>query len=272
MNSLVALGTSAAYGFSLVSTFTPNLLPEGTVNVYYEAAAVIVVLILLGRFLEARAKGRTGEAIRKLVGLQAKVARVERNGKVVELPVEELTVGDIIHARPGEKIAVDGEVVSGASYVDESMITGEPIPVEKAEGADLVGATVNGTGALVYRATKIGADTMLAQIIQMVEQAQGAKLPIQGLVDRITSWFVPVVMAIAAVTVATWLFFWPRSCPELCIGCGRSCLDYCVPLRNGLGDTHVDHGWDWARGGNGYPVSQGGCASDAARGEGRCAG
>jgi len=234
MNSLVALGTSAAYGFSLVSTFTPNLLPEGTVNVYYEAAAVIVVLILLGRFLEARAKGRTGEAIRKLVGLQAKVARVERNGKVVELPVEELTVGDIIHARPGEKIAVDGEVVSGASYVDESMITGEPIPVEKAEGADLVGATVNGTGALVYRATKIGADTMLAQIIQMVEQAQGAKLPIQGLVDRITSWFVPVVMAIAAVTVATWLFFGPDPALSFALVAGVAVLIIACPCAMGL--------------------------------------
>ncbi len=215
MNSLVALGTSAAYGFSLVSTFTPGVLPEGgTANVYYEAAAVIVVLILLGRFLEARAKGRTGEAIRKLVGLQAKTARVERNGEIVKLAVEEIAVGDLIHVRPpgGEKIAVDGDVTSGSSFVDESMITGEPVPVEKsAGGAAVVGATVNGTGALVFQATKIGSDTMLAQIIQMVEQAQGgAKLPIQGgLVDRITSWFVPAVMVIATLTVLSWLVFGP---------------------------------------------------------------
>ncbi|MFV2092029.1 MAG: copper ion binding protein, partial [Hyphomicrobiales bacterium] len=182
MNSLVALGTSAAYGFSLVSTFAPWWLPEGTVNVYYEAAAVIVVLILLGRYLEARAKGRTGEAIRKLVGLQAKTARVERDGDVIELPLEEIVIGDTIHVRPGEKIAVDGEVLTGSSYVDESMVTGEPIPVEKINGTEVVGSTVNGTGALTFRATKVGDDTMLAQIIKMVEQAQGAKLPIQDLV------------------------------------------------------------------------------------------
>ncbi|HSG55125.1 MAG TPA: heavy metal translocating P-type ATPase, partial [Paracoccaceae bacterium] len=177
MNSLVALGTSAAYGFSVVATFAPGLLPAGTANVYYEAAAVIVVLILLGRFLEARAKGRTGAAIRKLVGLQPKVARVERGGEIVELPIEEITVGDIVHIRPGEKIAVDAEVISGASYVDESMITGEPLPVDKGAGAAVVGGTVNGTGALTVRATRVGRDTVLAQIIAMVEQAQGAKLP-----------------------------------------------------------------------------------------------
>jgi len=209
MNSLVALGTSAAYGYSLVATFAPEVLPAGTANVYYEAAAVIVVLILLGRYLEARAKGRTGQAIRKLVGLQAKTARVEKDGKTIELPIEQIVSGDIIHVRPGEKIAVDGTVLTGASYVDESMITGEPIPVEKAENADVVGGTVNGTGALTFRATKVGNDTMLAQIIQMVEQAQGAKLPIQGLVDKITAWFVPVVLVVAALTVLAWLIFGP---------------------------------------------------------------
>ncbi|CRK74758.1 Copper-transporting P-type ATPase [Nereida ignava] len=234
MNSLVALGTSAAYGFSLVSTFTPALLPEGTVNVYYEAAAVIVVLILLGRYLEARAKGRTGEAIRKLVGLQAKIARVERGGEVVELAIEEIMVGDLIHVRPGEKIAVDGTVTNGKSYVDESMITGEPVPVEKGVGAEVVGATVNGTGALVFRATKIGADTMLAQIIQMVEQAQGAKLPIQGLVDRITSWFVPAVMVVAAITVGTWLLFGPDPALSFALIAGVAVLIIACPCAMGL--------------------------------------
>ena len=170
MNSLVALGTSAAYGFSLVSTFAPGLLPESTANVYLEAAAVIVVLILLGHWLEARAKGRTGEAIRKLVGLQAKTARVERGGAVVEVPIEEIAVGDVIQVHPGEKTAVDGTVLTGRSYIDESMIIGTPVPVEKTQGAEVVGATVNGSGALTYRATKVGADTMLAQIISMVEQ------------------------------------------------------------------------------------------------------
>ncbi len=234
MNSLVALGTSAAYGFSLVSTFAPGVLPAGTANVYYEAAAVIVVLILLGRFLEARAKGRTGEAIRKLVGLQAKTARVERDGSVVELPIEQIVVGDIVHVRPGEKIAVDGAVVTGASYVDESMITGEPVPAEKTEGATVVGGTVNGTGALTYRAEKIGADTMLAQIIQMVEQAQGAKLPIQGLVDRITLWFVPVVIAVAVMTVLVWMLFGPDPALSLALVAGVAVLIIACPCAMGL--------------------------------------
>ena len=234
MNSLVALGTSAAYGFSLVSTFSPSALPEGTANVYYEAAAVIVVLILLGRWLEARAKGRTGEAIRKLVGLQAKTARVERAGEITEVAIEEIQVEDIIHVRPGEKIAVDGEVLSGQSYVDESMITGEPIPVEKTVGAEVVGATVNGAGAIRFRATKVGSDTMLSQIIQMVEQAQGAKLPIQGLVDKITSWFVPAVIAVAAITVFVWLIFGPDPALSFALVSGVAVLIIACPCAMGL--------------------------------------
>ncbi len=234
MNSLVALGTSAAYGYSLVATFAPEVLPAGTANVYYEAAAVIVVLILLGRYLEARAKGRTGQAIRKLVGLQAKTARVEKDGKTIELPIEQIVSGDIIHVRPGEKIAVDGTVLTGASYVDESMITGEPIPVEKAENADVVGGTVNGTGALTFRATKVGNDTMLAQIIQMVEQAQGAKLPIQGLVDKITAWFVPVVLVVAALTVLAWLIFGPAPALGFALVAGVSVLIIACPCAMGL--------------------------------------
>ena len=234
MNSLVALGTSAAYGFSLVSTFKPDLLPAGTQNVYYEAAAVIVVLILLGRYLEARAKGRTGEAIRKLVGLQAKTARIERNGEVVELPIEEIVRGDIVHVRPGEKIAVDGEVLTGSSYVDESMITGEPIPVEKVNGATVVGSTVNGTGALTFSATNVGDDTMLAQIIKMVEQAQGAKLPIQGLVDKITGVFVPIVMGIATFTVLVWFLVGPDPALSFALVAGVSVLIIACPCAMGL--------------------------------------
>lgn len=234
MNSLVALGTSAAYVFSLVSTFAPQLLPAGTVNVYYEAAAVIVVLILLGRFLEARAKGRTGEAIQKLVGMQAKTARVERDGITVEVPIEEIIVGDVIQVRPGEKIAVDGAVISGSSFVDESMITGEPIPVEKTSGDEVVGATINGTGALSVQASKVGNDTVLSQIIQMVEQAQGAKLPIQGLVDKITSWFVPAVITVAILTVAVWFLFGPDPALSLALVAGVAVLIIACPCAMGL--------------------------------------
>ncbi|MXN46395.1 heavy metal translocating P-type ATPase [Shinella kummerowiae] len=209
MNSLVAVGTLAAYGYSLVATFAPRFLPSGTINVYYEAAAVIVALILLGRLLEARAKGRTSEAIRRLAGLQAKTARVRRDGKTVDLPIGSVVSGDIVEVRPGERLPVDGEVVEGASYVDESMITGEPVPVSKSPGSAVVGGTVNQKGAFVFRATAVGGNTVLSQIIRMVEEAQGSKLPIQALVDKVTMWFVPAVFAVAALTFAAWLTFGP---------------------------------------------------------------
>ena len=209
MNSLVAVGTSAAFAYSVVATFMPTLLPAGTVNVYFEAAAVIVALILLGRFLEARAKGNTSEAIRRLVQLQAKTARVRRDGVVQEIDIAQVHAGDVIEVRPGERIPVDGEVIEGQSFVDESMISGEPGPVEKMLGAEVVGGTVNQNGALAFKATKVGADTLLAQIIRMVEQAQGSKLPIQALVDKITMWFVPAVMAAALLTFGVWLIWGP---------------------------------------------------------------
>jgi heavy metal translocating P-type ATPase len=234
MNSLVALGTTAAYAYSVVATFAPGLLPPGTAAIYYEAAAVIVVLILLGRTLEARAKGRTGAAIRRLVGLAPKTARVERNGEVVDLPLDQIVAGDVLQVRPGEQIAVDGEVTLGVSYVDESMITGEPAPVEKLPGAKVTGGTVNGTGALTFRATHVGADTVLAQIIRMVEQAQSAKLPIQGLVDRITLWFVPAVMALAALTVGLWLIFGPSPTLAHALVAGVSVLIIACPCAMGL--------------------------------------
>ncbi|CAN7607244.1 heavy metal translocating P-type ATPase [Ensifer adhaerens] len=209
MNSLVAIGTAAAWGYSVVATFASGLLPEGTANVYYEAAAVIVTLILLGRVLEARAKGRTSEAIKHLMGLQAKTARVVRDGETIEIPLADVHAGDTVLVRPGDRVPVDGTVVDGNSYVDESMITGEPVPVEKIAGADVVGGTINKTGSFTFRATKVGADTVLAQIIRMVEQAQGAKLPIQSLVDKVTAWFVPAVIAMAVLTFAVWLVFGP---------------------------------------------------------------
>ena len=209
MNSLVAVGTSSAYAFSVVATFAPSLLPAGTVHVYFEAAAVIVTLILVGRMLEARAKGRTSAAISRLVGLQPRHARVVRDGHALEVDIASVLAGDTVEVRPGERIPVDGEVIDGESYVDESMITGEPIPVAKSAGAQVVGGTVNQTGALTYRATAVGEDMMLAQIIRMVEEAQGTKLPIQTLVDRVTLWFVPTIMVIATVTFALWLVLGP---------------------------------------------------------------
>ncbi len=216
MNSLVAVGTSAAYGYSLVATFAPGVLPAGTTFVYYEAAAVIVTLILLGRYLEARAKGRTSEAIKRLVGLQAKTARVVRIGVATELPVAEVRPGDLVEVRPGERVPVDGQVTSGASWIDESMISGEPLPVEKTAGSTVTGGTINQTGAFTFRATAVGEATMLAQIIRMVEAAQGGKLPIQALVDQVTMWFVPAVMALATLTFAVWLIFGPD--PALTFG------------------------------------------------------
>ena len=216
MNSLVAVGTTAAYAYSVVATFLPGLLPANTVNVYFEAAAVIVTLILLGRYLEARAKGRTSQAISRLVGLQPRMARIHRGDAVVEVAIAEVQAGDVVDLRPGERVPVDGEVLSGQSWIDESMITGEPAPVAKAAGAQVTGGTVNQSGALTFRATAVGEATMLAQIIRMVEAAQGGKLPIQALVDRITLWFVPVVMGLALLTFAVWLILGPA--PALTFG------------------------------------------------------
>ncbi len=234
MNSLVAVGTGAAWSYSVVATFIPALLPEGVRAVYFEAAAVIVVLILIGRWLEARAKGRTGAAIQSLLGLQVRHALVQRDGETVEKDVDALKVGDTILVRPGERIPVDGEVVDGISNVDESMITGEPVPVAKAKGANVTGGTVNGTGSLTFRAARVGSDTTLSQIIRMVEEAQGAKLPIQGLVDRVTLWFVPAVMVLAALTVLVWLLIGPDPALTFALVAGVSVLIIACPCAMGL--------------------------------------
>ncbi len=209
MNSLVAVGTGAAYLYSVVATFAPGLLPEGTVNIYFEAAAVIVTLILIGRWLEARAKGRSSQAIQRLIGMQAKTARVRRDGSAQDVSVDDIRPGDVVELRPGERVPLDGVVTEGESYIDESMITGEPVPVAKAKGAQLVGGTINQTGALAFRVEAVGRDTVLAQIIRMVEAAQGSKLPIQALVDKVTLYFVPAVIAVALVTFAIWASFGP---------------------------------------------------------------
>ncbi len=234
MNSLVALGTFAAWGYSTVALFAPRVLPEASRGVYFEAAAVIVSLILLGRWLEARAKGQTGAAIRALLGLQPAIAMVEQDGHWAERPIETIRAGDHIQIRPGERIAVDGEVTSGGSFVDESMITGEPVPVEKLPGSTVVGGTVNGTGALFLRATAVGGDTVLAGIVRMVEEAQGTKLPIQAFVDRIVMWFVPAVLAVAALSVVVWLIFGPDPALTFALVSGVSVLIVACPCAMGL--------------------------------------
>ncbi len=207
MNSLVMIGTSAAYFYSLAVTFFPNIFPFQARHVYFEASAVVITLVLLGKYFEALAKGRTSEAMKKLLSLQAKTARVIKGKKELELPISEVLPEDIIAVRPGEKIPVDGVVISGNSYVDESMITGESIPVSKTEGHKVVGGTLNGNGAFTFRATAVGEGTVLSQIIKLVETAQGSKPAIQGLADKVVAVFTPIVLAIAALTAIIWLFF-----------------------------------------------------------------
>ncbi len=206
MNTLVALGTGTAYFYSVFATLGSSfLLAQGLQpEVYYEPATVIITLILLGRLLENRARGQTSEAIHKLMGLQAKTARVIRAGKEIDLPITEVIVGDVIVVRPGEKIPVDGEVIEGSSTVDESMVTGEPIPVKKQPGEEVIGATINKTGSFKFQASRVGKNTVLAQIVKLVQDAQGSKAPIQQLADRVTGWFVPGVMAIAIATFIIW--------------------------------------------------------------------
>ena len=210
MNTLVVMGTSAAYLYSAVAALAPGLFAAGRADVYFDTSALIITLILLGRLLEARAKGRTNEAIRKLAGLQAKTARVVREGEELDVPLENVRVGDVVVVRPGEKVPVDGRVVSGGSAVDESMITGESVPVMKRAGDEVIGATMNTSGSFRFTATKVGEDTALHQIMRMVEEAQGSKAPIQRLADRISAVFVPLVIGVAAATFAVWLLFGPE--------------------------------------------------------------
>ena len=234
MNSLVAVGTLAAYLYSVTVLVAPDLLPEQARAVYFEAAAVIVLLVLTGRWMEARAKGKTGAAIGALLRLQPKSAQVMRDGVPVETALEKIAVGDHVLLRPGERVPVDGIVTTGDSLVDESMLTGEPMPVAKAPGDAVVGGTVNGDGSLTVKASHIGKDTVLAGIVRMVQDAQGAKLPIQALVDRITLWFVPAVLAVAAVTVVVWLLFGPQPVLSYALLAGVSVLIIACPCAMGL--------------------------------------
>ncbi|RAL20593.1 heavy metal translocating P-type ATPase [Lujinxingia litoralis] len=234
MNTLVMLGTSAAYGYSVVATFVPGVLPAASLHVYYEASAVIITLILAGKYMEALAKGRTSQAIRRLVGLQPKRARVVRGGKDVEVPLAEVREGDVVRVRPGERVPVDGEVVEGASYVDESMITGEPLPVEKREGAQVVGGTINGHGTFLFRVTRVAGDTVLAQIIRTVEEAQATKPQIQALADKVVAVFVPVVLVLAALTFGAWLWLGPAPALTSALVAAVSVLIIACPCAMGL--------------------------------------
>lgn len=210
MNSLVAVGSGAAWLYSVVATLAPHWLPEASRHIYFEASAVIVTLILLGKMLEARAKGRTGAAIRRLVGLQVRTARrVLSDGTIEDVDISAVRTGDLLRVRPGEKIPLDGVIRQGESHVDESMLTGEPLPVSRKAGDSVTGATLNTHGSLDIEVTRTGENTTLAQIIRMVEQAQGARLPVQALVDKVTGWFVPAVMGIAILTLALWMLLAP---------------------------------------------------------------
>ncbi len=211
MNTLIATGTSAAYFYSVAAILFPTFFTTGgrAAAVYFDTAAIIIALILLGRFLEARAKGQTSEAIKKLIGMQAKTARVVRQGEELDIPIEEVVLGDIVIVRPGEKVPVDGVIKEGYSSIDESMVTGESIPVEKSTSDEVIGATINKTGSFRFEATKVGKDTTLAQIIKMVEEAQGSKAPIQRLADIISAYFVPAVIAVAIITFILWYFWGP---------------------------------------------------------------
>lgn len=211
MNTLVAIGTSAAYGYSLAATLLPSTFERLGMghHVYFDTAAMIITLILLGRLLEARARGKTSAAMRQLMGLRALTARVIRDDAEVDVPVDSVQIGDLLRVRPGEKVPVDGTIVDGHAVLNEAMLTGESLPLDKGEGADVYGATLNSTGSFTMRATRVGQGTMLSQIIRMVEAAQGSKAPIQRLADVVASWFVPIVLGLAVLTFLIWILFGP---------------------------------------------------------------
>jgi P-type Cu+ transporter len=234
MNTLITVGTSAAFLYSVLVTVAPGLLPEDVRDVYFEVVGVILTLILLGRLFEARARAGTGEAIRKLLGMRAKTARVMRDGGEVEVPVEQVEPGDVVAVRPGEKVPVDGVVTDGRSTIDESMVTGESLPVTKDAGEEVIGATLNQTGAFRFRATKVGSETMLAQIVKLVEEAQGSKAPIQRLADLVASYFVPAVIFIAIATFVAWFDFGPEPALTFALVSAVAVLIIACPCALGL--------------------------------------
>lgn len=234
MNSLVMLGSNAAFFYSLIALTVPQIFPSGTAHTYFDAAGMIVTLILLGRYLEAVAKGRTSQAVQGLMKLQAQTARVQRDGEWTEIDLDQVTEGDIVSVRPGERVPIDGTVRSGESYIDESMISGEPVPIAKQTGDNAVGGTVNQNGTLELEATSVGGDTVLAQIIRMVEQAQAEKPAIQAMADQIAGVFVPIVMAVSAATFAGWLILGPSPALALAFVAAVSVLLIACPCAMGL--------------------------------------
>lgn len=234
MNTLIAIGTSAAWIYSTAALLLPTIFPEGTATPFYDVTAVVTALVVLGQALEIRAKGQTSQAIRKLLDLQAKTAHVLRDGLEVEIPVEEVAVDDIVVVRPGEKIPVDGLIIKGHSTVDESMVTGESLPVDKVEGDEVVGATVNTTGSFNFRATKVGKDTALAQIVKMVQDAMGSKAPIARLVDVVSSYFAPAVMIIAIITFLVWFNFGSTSALAFAVVTAVTVLIIACPCAVGM--------------------------------------
>ncbi len=234
MNTLVMLGTNAAWGYSVVATFFPQVLPEGAVHVYFEAAAVIITLVLLGKYMETSARGRTGDAIRKLMDLQPAEARIIRGGQETSVAIEALMPGDLLSIKPGERVPTDATVEAGVSYVDESMLTGESVPVQKEAGAQVTGGTVNQTGAFTARVTRVGADTTLAQIVKLVEDAQGDRLPIQALADRVVAVFVPIVIGIALLTFGLWLWLGPEPAISNALVAAVAVLIIACPCAMGL--------------------------------------
>jgi Cu+-exporting ATPase len=236
MNTLVALSTTVAYGYSAFVTLWPGLAQRWGLpfHLYYETAVIIIALILLGRWLEERAKGQTSAAIKALMGLQARTARVVRDGGEQDIPIEAVRVGDLVRVRPGEKVPVDGIVTEGRSALDESMLTGESLPVEKGPGDEVIGATLNGSGSFIFRAARVGRDTALAQIVRLVEEAQGSKAPMQRLADTISSYFVPVVLVVAALTFAGWLLFGPEPRVTMALQTAIAVLIIACPCALGL--------------------------------------
>ena len=249
MFTLIAIGVGTAFVYSLAATLFPDVFPPsfrghgGEVAVYFDAAAVITTLVLLGQVLELRARSKTSKAIKALLGLAPKTARLLRDdGSETDVPLERVQVGDRLRVRPGEKIPVDGIVLEGTTSVDESMITGEPIPVEKTKGSRVTGGTVNGTGSVVMRAERVGSDTLLAQIVRMVAEAQRSRAPIQKLADVVAGYFVPAVVLVAVITFIVWAMFGPEPSMAYAVAQRRRRVDHRLPLRARLGDADVDHG------------------------------
>ena len=249
MDVLVAMRHDGGVPHSVYNGFFEPDKMRGMNNLYFEASSMIITLILLGKYLEARAKGRTSEAIKKLMGLQAKTARVIRDGEEIDIPVDEVVPGDIVSVRPGEKVPVDGEIIEGASAVDESMLTGESIPVEKTAGDTVIGATINKHGAFKLRATKVGRETVLAQIVKMVEEAQGSKAPIQKLADKVAGVFVPAVIGVAVLTFVLWMVSAASPRRHERGGGPRHCLPVCA----GACDADGDNGGHRQGRGKGHP-------------------